>query len=172
MPAWEGLNDIVSTLAIMDGTQRALSSGKYALRPDHKWGGRGAAGNGQLERWMVFNSGWSHQPQTPQQLFGNSKCCFTLINYQHHSWLHGQADWCPLCAKFSGSCVKIRKGKFNALCYYMWKWWISSHVARTKGCQQEASQEAKVWRNITCMFNSQQCTRLEIDRLYHLLLLW
>lgn len=127
-----------------------------------------------LERWMVFNSGWSCQPQILPNSFLKTQNVAWLRSAISTTvgWLDGQADWCPLCTKLSGSGVKIRKGKFNALCYYMWKWWISSHVVRTKRGQQGAGQEAKMWCSITYMFNSQQYARLEIHHLYHLLLLW
>lgn len=78
MPAWEAPDDNVSALAIMDGTQSALSSGKYAPRMDLKWGGAQQRGDGRREREEMDGAQLRVEPSatdSPPQLFGNSKYC-------------------------------------------------------------------------------------------------
>lgn len=78
MPAWEAPDDNVSALAIMDGTQNTLSSGKYALRMDLKWGGAQQRGGGRQERGEMDGAQPRVEPSaadSPPQLFGNSNYC-------------------------------------------------------------------------------------------------
>lgn len=78
MPVWEAPDDNVSALAIIDGTQSTLSSGKYALWMDFKWGGARQRGGGRQNREVMDGDQPRVEPSAtdyPPQLFGNSKYC-------------------------------------------------------------------------------------------------
>ena len=132
MPAWEAPDDNVSALAIMDGTQSTLSSGKYALWMDLKWGGARQRGGRRREGGEMDGAQPRVEPSaadSPPRLFGNSKVSPECTGLQHRSPLDVWAGRCLLCAKPGGRIVKIRKGNptlgviicENDECLHMWR---------------------------------------------------
>lgn len=117
----------------MDGTQSALSSGKYVLRMDLKWGGARQRG-GRRREWGGGEMDGA-QPRvepsatdSPPQLFWKLKILPDFTSRQHRSWLDVRADRCLPCTKLSSGFVKIRKGNSmlcviiceNDECLHMW----------------------------------------------------
>lgn len=149
MPAWEAPDDNVSALAIMDGTQSALSSGKYALRMDLKWGGARQRGGGRRkggrDGWWSAQGGAISRRLSPTA-FWKLKILLELGQPSAPQLVRRTRRLMPTVHWAQGWLCKNKNGKFNALCYYMWKWWMSSHVVRTKRCQQGTSQGSRLWR--------------------------